>query len=501
MSVSGSATVHSATLVGADPVPVEVQVDVSPGLPGFRIVGLADAAVLEARERVRSAIRSAGHRFPNAHVLVNLAPATLRKHGTGFDLPIAAGVLVATGQIPASTVAQALLVGELSLEGDVRPVPGLLAHAVAARQRGLRLVGPSEIGGYPRNLPGLSVHPATHVTGIAGESCDGATPSAETLSRPAGPALDMSDVAGHRYVKRALEIAAAGGHNLLMIGPPGCGKSMLASRLPGILPPLTAEERISTALLHSVGGLDVRPALEGVRPFRAPHHSSSVAGLIGGGSPPRPGEISLAHNGVLFLDELPEFGPASLQALRQPLEDGRVTLVRAEGRIGFPCDFALVAAANPCPCGYYGDQHKECRCTPRDISRYANRVGGPLFDRIDMTVEVSRVDPGAVLAGGDGDTSGDVRGRVVEAREIAQARDGVPAAGLSGTALLGSCRLDAGAVACLEDLARARMLSGRGITRVLRVARTVADLDRCDRVNARHLNEVLGYRMRDRGTP
>ncbi len=485
------ATVFAATIAGVEALPVEVQADVTSGLPGFGIVGLADAAVLEARDRVRSAVRAAGFEFPNARVLVNLAPAPLRKHGTGFDLPIALAILTATRQIPAQLTAGSTAVGELALDGSVRSVAGTLAYALAASRSGHDLIGPAAALGAAHAVEGLCCHRLDALqelrTGFS------AAPVLAIRARAHHGEPDLADVAGHACARRVLEVAAAGGHNLLMVGPPGSGKTLIARRLPGILPALDDAERLESALVHSVAGLDEAPVLAGQRPFRAPHHTCSVAGLAGGGSPPRPGEMSLAHNGVLFLDELAEFSPSALQTLRQPMEDGALTLVRAEGRVRYPARFTLVAAMNPCPCGFLGDPDKACECADGIIRRYTTRVGGPLMDRMDLVVRVDRVDPDLLLAADPGEPSSVVRSRVLKTREFAESRGGL-SSGLSGAALLGACRLSGATSRVFTETARRCHFSGRAVTRVLRVARTLADMDAVARVSAAHLAEAVGYR-------
>jgi len=488
---SGQATVRTGTLRGIDAIPVEVQVDVGRGLPAFRIVGLGDIAVQEARERVRAAIRSSGLSFPDARVTVNLAPAPLKKHGTGFDLPIAAGILVATGQVEPRFINDSWLTGELALDGGLRPVNGMLCHAIAAAHERRVLVCSVD------SEPEISAVDALHWRGIdrLSDVCRQSTPTHRQLP-PTNQACtaDLGSVAGHQSAKRALEIAAAGALNVLMVGPPGSGKTMLARCLPGILPPMSHAEALETAVIHSVAGLDSSSASGGTRPFRAPHHASTLRGLIGGGSPIRPGEVSLAHNGVLFLDELPEFGPATLQALRQPMEDRRISLVRAEGRVDLPADFMFIAAANPCPCGFLGDPDKRCTCSETSISRYASRIGGPLMDRIDICLRVDRIDPGLLMSTEEVDESTAVRTDVQRARTMAESR-GASNRLLNGVPLLRACSLTPDCVQRVEEIASHARLSGRGVTRLLRVARTIADLESTPSVMSEHLDEAASYRI------
>jgi magnesium chelatase family protein len=493
--VNAQCRVGTATIVGVEAVPVDVEVDVGAGLPSFAIVGLGDMAVQEARERVRSALRASGFELPNARIVVNLAPGPLRKHGTGFDLPIALGLLAATRQLPTYLVTNLLAVGELSLDGAVRRVPGLLAHALAARRRSLPLLAPEGEQGAA-TLDGLEYLPLGRLADLRNGLPSPHRRVDETLESDND--VDFSEVVGQDLAIRALVVAAVGGHNLLMVGPPGSGKTMLARRLPTILPPLARNERIDAALVHSVAGLDPTDVLAGRRPFRTPHHSASIAGLVGGGTPPRPGEASLAHNGVLFLDEMPEFGPSALQCLRQPLEDGSIVLVRAEGRVTFPARFTLVGAANPCPCGFLGDPVRACTCSPSVVDRYRRRIGGPLMDRIDMVVEVERPDPARLLDAPCGHTSRRLLETVMQGRERSASRSGVAVGVLSGAQLLDTCRLDARTKRAFEQAARRHHLSGRGVTRLLRVARTLADIDAQTCVHVEHVAEAMSYRAVER---
>lgn len=484
----------SAVLRGAEAIPVDVEVAVTQGmLPAFNVVGMVDAAVQEARERVRVALKAAGFVMPGDRVLINLAPSSIRKTGSGFDLAIAVGLLVATGQVDPEIAYGTLFVGELSLDGAVRPVAGMLAYALCARDLGFALACSVDAEDFIP-IEDLRQRGIRKLADLRGPDF---FPIGSGLVVADPTTLDFREVSGNEVAKRALQIAAAGSHGLLMMGPPGSGKTMLASRVPTILPPLTEDEKLQVALIHSIAGESMASVLAGRRPFRAPHHSATGPGLIGGGSPIRPGEISLAHMGVVFLDELAEFKQSVLQLIRQPLEQGYVSISRADGNVVFPSRFMLVAASNPCPCGYFGDAEHACTCTAKQVNDYQNRIGGPLIDRIDLHIDVRRVPPADVLNPDGGLSSEQLREGVLAGREYASWRRARQGDESTTQEIIASCQLSEADERFFEKTAQANHMSGRAIVRTLSVARTIADMAQRKTVSKMDLCEALGFRLKD----